>query len=165
MLYIKLVWMYLTAVCTATFVYPFLHELGHLLAAIFTGSRIVELSVFPASYVKMDVGNVRPGKTVVVGLCGMIFPMLCAMVHPRQLTMSVIIYTIRAVNILAWFLSCTSIVFNHIGLSWENEDVINVIRCLGGGENVLFLVCLIAMLLSFFALFKDKPVSRIVSFF
>ena len=156
MLYIKLVWMCLTAVCTATFVYPFLHELGHLLAAILTESRIVEFSVFPTSYA---------WRTVVVGLCGMMFPMLCALVHPRQLTMSVIVYTIRAANILAWFLSCMVIVFNHIGMSWENEDVINVIRCIGGGENVLFLVCLIAMLFSVFVFFKDKPVSRIVSFF
>jgi len=165
MLYIKLVWMCLTAVCTATFFYPFLHELGHLLAALLTGSKIVEFSVFPTSYVMMDVSNASPWNTVIVGLCGMIFPMLCALVHPRQLTMSVIIYTIRAANILAWFLSCTAIVFDRIGMCWENEDVINVIRCIGGGENVLFLVCLIAMLLSFFALFKDKPVSRIVSFF
>lgn len=165
MLYIKLVWMYLTAVSTAMFIYPILHELGHLLAAILTGSRIVEFSVFPTSYVMLETVNASAWRTVVVGLCGMIFPMLCALVHPRQLTMSVIVYTIRAANILAWFLSCTAIVFNHLGMSWENEDVINVIRCLGGGENVLFLVCLIAMLLSFFAFFKDKPVSRIVSFF
>lgn len=165
MLYIKLVWMCLTAVCSAMFVYPFLHELGHLLAALFMGCGIIDFSVFPASYVMMDMGNVSQVETVVVGLCGMIFPMLCALVHPRNLTMSVIIYTIRAANILAWFLSCTAIVFDRIGMCWENEDVINVIRCIGGGENVLFLVCLIAMLLSIFAFFKDKPVSRIVSFF
>ena len=95
MLYMKLVWMWLTAVCTATFVYPFLHELGHLLAAILTGSRIVEFSVFPTSYVMMETVSASAWRTVVVGLCGMIFPMLCALVHPRHLTMSVIIYTIQ----------------------------------------------------------------------
>lgn len=165
MLYIKLVWMFLTAVCSAMFVYPFLHELGHLLAALFTGGRIIDFSVFPASYVMMDMGNVSPWKTAVVGLCGMIFPMVCAMLHPRRLTVSVIIYTLRAANILAWFLSCLAIALDQIGMSWENEDVIKVIRCIEGGEFALFLICLTAMLLSVFSLIKDKPVSRIVSFF
>lgn len=165
MLYIKLVWMCLTAVCSAMFVYPFLHELGHLLAALFMGCGIMDFSVFPASYVMMDMGNVSQAETVVVGLCGMILPMACAMIQPRRLTVSVIIYTLRVASILAWFLSCLALALDQIGISWENEDVINVIRCIGGGEFALFLVCLIAMLLSVFLLIKDKPVSRIMSFF
>ena len=55
--HIKLVWMCLTAVCTATFVYSILHELGHLLVMLFMGAKVVDFFVFPTSYVMVNMVN------------------------------------------------------------------------------------------------------------
>ena len=76
MLYIKLVWMYVIAMFTAIFIYPLLHELGHYLAALLVGADVVEMSIFPMPYVSMFVDPYDSLGQAVIGMCGMIFPMI-----------------------------------------------------------------------------------------
>lgn len=165
MLYAKLVWMYLTAMFTAIFIYPVLHELGHFLAAIVVGADIVNLSVFPSPYLSLLLDNPEPAKQVTIGMFGMMFPVMLGMIKPNKLTSSTVVYTVRLVNIFAWLLSCIAIVMNHLGSCWENEDIITVIRSVGGGETAIFIFCVGVFGFCLFVFFKEKPARRMISFF
>ena len=165
MLYFKLAWMCLVSICTAVFVYPTLHELGHLLAAVMAGAEVLDFSVFPVPYVSMTMNVAEPLHLAAIGLCGMIFPVLCSMMTPKHLTSSVVVYVVRLVNVYAWLLSCLAIVLDQIGLSWKNEDVLTVIHYLNGRELTIFSFCVAFLLFCIFFFVKDKPIRRILSFF
>ncbi len=165
MLYIKLVWMCLAAVGTSVFVYPFLHELGHLIAGILTGADIVGMSVFPVSYVSMMVEGSDVYKQVIIGMAGLILPMTAFLLKPQGLTMSTMVYALRSINVLAWTYSSVAIILSLLGYRWDNEDVMQVINCIGGGEVIILLLSIAALAMSIYFLIKSKPVDRMMSFF
>ncbi len=165
MLYIKLVWMYMIAIFTALFVYPLLHESGHFLAGLLMGADIIEMSVFPMPYVSMLVDPFDPFEHSVIGMCGMIFPMVCIVFRPRHFVSSIVVGTIAFVNALAWLLGCVALVADHLGFCWKNEDVITVIHSMEGVETGAFCFCVAVLIVSFCALFSRNYVQRILSFF
>ena len=165
MLYIKLAWMYVIAMFTAIFIYPLLHELGHFLAALLVGAEVIEMSIFPMPYVSMFVDPYDSLGQAVIGMCGMIFPMICIMFRPKRFVSCIVISTIVFVNALAWLLSCVAIVANRLGFCWKNEDAITVIRSMVGAEPHIFFFCLVAFIISLYVLLKRKNVCRIMAFF
>lgn len=165
MIYIKLIWMYISALGTAVFIYPTLHELGHYLAAFLMGAEIVGVSIFPVPYVSLTLENPEAYQQAIIGMAGLILPMLVFFIRPGKLTKSTVVYTLRAINVLAWFLSCVAVVSSRFGYDWDNEDVLQVIECIGGGETVILTLCLIALVTCLCLLIRSKPIGRIMSFF
>lgn len=165
MLYIKLAWMYVIALFTAIFIYPLLHELGHFLAALLVGAEVAEMSIFPMPYVSMFVDPYDSLGRAVIGMCGMIFPMICIMFRPKRFVSCIVISTIVFINALAWLLSCVAIVANRLGFCWKNEDAITAIRSMVGAEPYIFFFCLVAFIISLYVLLKRKNVCRIMAFF
>ena len=165
MLYIKLVWMYVIAMFTAIIIYPMMHEAGHFIAAVLVGADVVEISVLPIPYVSVFVNEKNLLGKVLIGMCGMIFPMLCIAFRPKRLFGTVIVSTIMLINAIAWMLSCLALIANQMGFCWENEDIITVSQCIGGVETGVFFFCLIAMTVNIHVLFKRKTIGRIMSFF
>lgn len=165
MLYIKLGWMYILAMFTAIVIYPTLHEVGHFLAALAVGADIVEISIFPFPHVSMFVDAQNALGQAAIGMCGMMFPMICLIFRPRRFVSIVVVGTIMFVNALAWLLSGVAIVANRCGVCWKNEDVITAIQNIKGAETGVFFFCLIALLINIYALFKKKTVCHIMSYF
>lgn len=165
MLYIKLVWMYVIAIFTATFICPLLHELGNFLAALLVGADVVEMSIFPMPYVSMFVDPYDSLGRAAIGMCGMMFPMICIMFRPKRFVSSIVVSTIVFINALAWLLSCVAIVANRLGFCWENEDVITVIRSMEDTETLVFFFCLVAFIIILYVLLKRKNVCCIMAFF
>ena len=60
----------------AIFVYPVMHEAGHLLATLVFGGSVGRVSVFPVAYTECDVFFVSNFGKAVTGLSGMIFPIV-----------------------------------------------------------------------------------------
>lgn len=165
MLYIKLVWMYVIAMFTAIFIYPLLHELGHFFAALLVGAEVVEMSIFPMPYVSMFVDPYDSLGQAVIGMCGMIFPMICILFRPKRFVSSIVVITTVFVSALAWLLSCVAIVANRLGFCWKNEDAITVIRSMERAESLVFFFCLASFIISLHVLLKRKYVCRIIAFF
>ena len=165
MLCIKLIGMCAIAMFTVRFIYPSLHEVGHFLAAVLVGAEVVEVSVFPVPCVSMFVDPYDSLGRAVIGMCGMIFPMICIMIRPKQFISSIVVCTILFVNALAWLLSCVALVADRLGFRWEGEDVITVVRNMEGSEIGAFLFCLAALIISLHVLLNRRILSRILSFF
>lgn len=157
--------MYVIAMFTTIFIYPLLHEGGHLLAALLVGAEVVEMSVFPIPYVSMFVDPYDALGRVVIGMCGMVFPMICIVFRPKHFVSSIALSTIVFVNAIAWLLSCVAIVANRLGLCWKNEDVITVIQSMEEAEAFVFFFCLAAFITSLYVLHKKKSVCHIMAFF
>lgn len=165
MLYIKLIWMNILAITTVLIIYPILHELGHCLMAYLVGAEILEMSVFPASYVAVELpcGNV-PGQ-VLIGMAGILFPMIIGLVKPRRLTGCIIVYTLWLTNTFACFFGCAAIVAKVFGWLWGKQDVLAVTACVGGGDAAVFAICVALLAVYVYAFVKERPLRKIMLYF
>ena len=59
---------------TAVIIYPFLHESGHLIAAVLLGAEVLEFNLFPLPNVLCDMTHMRDISIIIVGLNGLFFP-------------------------------------------------------------------------------------------
>ena len=100
-----------------------------------------------------------------VGLCGMIFPMLCILLRPKRFMSVIVVSTIILINVIAWLLSSVALVADRLCVCWENEDIVAVTQSLRGAESSMFFICLIAIIVNVYTLFKRKTICRIMSFF
>ena len=164
-LYVKLIWMYLTAMFTAIFIYPVLHEMGHFLAALLVDADVVEMSVFPLPHVSVLVDSKNSWGQAAIGMGGLLFPMLCTAYRPRRFSSYIVVGTIVFINFLSWLVSCAALLANCLGFCWESEDVIIVMQSLKGAEAEVSFFCLALLVLSFYILSKKVDVCRILSFF
>ena len=166
MLYLRLLWMYLIALFTVVFVYPLLHETGHLFAAFLVGAEVVEFSIFPVPRVSVCFDAHNTWGQVAVGMCGMLLPMLCIFHKPKHFISCVGECAIMIANVIAWLLSCIAIVVSKLGADWENEDVLVVVhQCSDGAGFGVFFFCLIALAISIYALLRKQNLRLIISFF
>ena len=62
---------------------PVLHELGHALAALLLGGRVVSFSLWPP-YVDTLLDPARPAACVIVSYAGLLFPLLASLCLPGR---------------------------------------------------------------------------------
>lgn len=82
--YLKILGLIVVGLGTAILLYPFLHELGHTLAVIVTGGKILEFQLFPLPNVLCELKEYTVFNTILIGFSGMVFPFLISVVPRRK---------------------------------------------------------------------------------
>ena len=72
--YIKGFALFILSLITTILIYPFLHELGHVIATILVGIEFSEFHLFPVPYVLCNMVNAGRMEYFVVGFAGVLFP-------------------------------------------------------------------------------------------
>ena len=142
--------------------YPFLHELGHVIASLLVGAEVLELTLFPVPSVLCDVTSVDTVGLVVIGLGGAFFPLLFSLAIPRRWFVSWCTRTIlQCITVLSFAISCVSILFsvNH------QDDMIQVLNFWESGETVLLVILCSSAVATLAAIALDRPGRRICNFF
>lgn len=57
--FLKVVYIFVVGLFMAVFVYPVLHEAGHLFATLAVGGDVAEVGIFPVAYTKCDIFSVQ----------------------------------------------------------------------------------------------------------
>lgn len=68
----------------AVFIYPFLHESGHSIAAFAVGAEIREFRILPVPYVMCNVAMLSNWQQIMIGVSGALFPFFVSLVLPRR---------------------------------------------------------------------------------
>ena len=144
------------------FGYPFLHELGHVVASVLTGADILEMNIFPISNVLCDVSNVGDNGCVIIGFGGLVFPALCSLFIPQK--WFVCWYTralLQGMCALATTISIVSLIFeiNH------QDDMIQVLRFWEYGKGLLLFVLFCYLFGLILIIAMDGPHKRIYKYF
>ena len=150
----------------AIIAYPFLHESGHFLAALFLGEKVVEYSIFPTPYVICEMSLLSEFNVVLIGLAGMYLPMIITfIVRPKCFWLWYGILVTKGICLLSFALSFIAIVLYYFGIVIANEDVIRVIDICEKGNLNLAILMLLTMIITIYSISKQKPLSRILRYF
>lgn len=142
--------------------YPFLHELGHIIASVLVGAEVLELTILPVPSVLCDITGVGNSGLVMIGFAGTLFPLLISFLIPRRWLVSWCLRTlIQGISVLALIISCVSILFSVN----PQDDMIQIMRFWDFGKITLLLILCGITVATSTAIALDKPGRRICKFF
>ncbi len=113
----------------AIFLYPFLHELGHVIAASIFGSDIRSFQLLPVPSVMCEMDITNELAIIIVGFGGLLLPYLFSLVPPRKhFWIWYLWLVISGICLLSFAVSLAGIILYKIGLPIATEDITRVME-------------------------------------
>lgn len=143
-----------------------LHELGHSLATLVLGGKVIEFHLLPLPNMLCDGRSVGNAGLVTIGLCGMLIPFLIAIsFKPKHFTLWYVMQLIKGISSLAFILSLISLFGQRSGFRIANDDIMTVLKFWPDG-NVFFIITIIVfLLLAIYSICRQQPIKRFYKYF
>ena len=162
----KILGILLIGLIVVFFCYPFLHELGHAIAIIITGSTLYEVHLFPVPYVMCDSETVGKFGGAVIGVSGMLLPFAFSILLSRKrFWLWLFSFYFKGVSALAFALSYVAVLCYESQIIWQNEDIVKTIELSGISSSFWLALMLTLFCISVSSIYFNKPIKRIENFF
>ena len=159
---LKILLIAVLGIFVAALVYPFLHEMGHIIASVFVGAEVMEMTLFPLPSVLSDVTGVGDMGLVIIGFGGTIFPLLISLLLSRKWFLTWYLRALlQGMSVLALVISIVSVL---LAVN-PQDDMIQILKFWKYGKTVLLLILCSGTVASLSLIFLDKPGRRICKFF
>ncbi|HCG34937.1 MAG: hypothetical protein PHV32_00180 [Eubacteriales bacterium] len=150
----------------AIFIYPFLHEGGHVLATLISGGEVKEFMVFPLPNILSDVSGVSNAGLVFIGLSGVMLPFFLSVVcRPKYFFLWYSSFVFKGIVLLSILISSAIIIMNQFGFVQSNDDMIKVLNYWQNGTAFLLPILFVFGSLMVALMVKDHPIRRILKEF
>lgn len=159
---IKILFILVMGLFVVVLVYPFLHEMGHILASLLVGAEVLELTLFPIPSVLCNVMGIGNTGLIIIGFGGTMLPLLISFLIPRKWFFCWYFRSLlQGVSVLALLISCASVLFAVN----PQDDMIQILNFWGYGKTVLLLILSGGAVIVLLSIFLDKPIRRICQYF
>ncbi len=153
---IKIISILVVGLFVAIFLYPFLHELGHVIATVLGGSELYELSIFPIPYVACGLNENNIGLQNIIGVSGMLLPFLITcIVRSNRYLVWLILFYLKGIAAMSFGISYIAVLCFQSGFIWENEDIVKVVQLSRIDSSVWLFLMLVFFCISFLSLYSD----------
>lgn len=147
---------------SAILVYPFLHELGHIVALVLAGGEVVQVRFLPVPSVLCNMQNVGNGGSIFVGFGGIVFPAITALcMNGKGFVIWFLKIVLLGITVLAHIISIISLLMN-INVQ---DDMIKILKFWYYGKINLIFLLFAGMLIICMLIFAEKPYRRIEKYF
>ena len=164
--FLKMIGLIIVGLLVAVIIYPFLHESGHSLIALLVGARITDFNILPIPFVECEVSAVDITGQTLIGLGGIVFPFVLSMIlKPKWFWAWLTCMILRGISVYSVILSIIAILFHINGVSWKNEDIIQVLEIFPNGTWLFLIVLCIMGTYGFMRLLKEKLFTRCIEYF
>lgn len=162
----KCVALFTVGLLMSAVVYPLLHEAGHSIVALTIGAKVREFSLFPLPYVVCQLSSGDKVSEVFIGLGGILMPYLLSMqFRAKSFWLWYANLLIKSISVYASLLSATAIILRNFGVSWQDDDVIQVLSAFPNGDRLLLLMLITMSIYGIANIISDKPLQKCVSYF
>lgn len=164
--FIKLFFMTAIGLFVAVVGYPLLHELGHSLATILFGGKVIELRLLPLPYVLCDSTGLSTLFISFIGLSGMALPFaISVFIHSKGYYLWFAGLILKGISLLSFCISIVAVFMYMSGHPISNEDVTQVISFQALSPWMVLGVVLVSAIICIFEIIKDHPIRQICNFF
>ena len=158
---LKILSILIVGLIVAIFIYPFLHESGHIITAIFVGADVVEFTLLPLPSVLCETAKVGGGGIVAISFGGIVFPLLISLLVPRKWFFTWYLRALlQGISVLALIVSCISVLF----VVNTQDDMHLVLRVWKISKPLLLLILSSNIVVVLSLIFLDGPWDRICKF-
>ncbi len=153
----------------AIFIYPFLHELGHVIASFIVGIECSELHLLPMPYVLCDMSSAKKIDYYIVGSAGILFPILIFQLFQplrnKNIFIDFSVFIIEVISALACVISLISIILLQFGYELREDDITSVL--IKTNSSLLFtgivsFVLTIVLVNIVITMFKQKTIHTVI---
>ena len=114
---------------TAILIYPVLHELGHIIAAVLVGAEVREVVILPLPSVLCQIDTTSPISMIMVGVSGMLLPYLITLNKaPKGFWMWYVWLVLKGICILSFVIAGIAVFQYQSGTPMVNEDMTQVMK-------------------------------------
>ena len=168
--YIKVFVFLFLGLCLAIFIYPFLHELGHVIASVLLGLQCREFHLLPMPYVLCDMSQAREIDYYIVGSAGILFPIIISQLlrpfYNKNIFIDFTVFIIEGISALACAISLISIFLLQFGYELKEDDITSVL--IKTNSSLLFTGIISALLsiglvIIVFAMFRQKTIHSLIA--
>ena len=151
---------------TAIFLYPFLHEFGHTIAAIVFGRQVCDFRLFPIPSVMCEMDVTNKISIIMVGFSGMMLPYLLSLISPRKhFWIWYLWLIISGICLLSFSVSIAGVILYANGSPMANEDITQIMR-FTEEYYVLYLAILIVLsIIRTVQIVRTKPIKKCMKYF
>lgn len=163
---LKCIGLLLGGLFAAVIIYPFLHESGHSVFAILVGAKIIKFNLIPLPYIVCEISEVGNVGKALIGLGGIVIPFIVSMSFKSKcFWLWYINLIIKGISTYAIILSAVASIFYINGISWQKEDIVQVLK-LFPSDTWLFLAVLFIMgTYGLIRLLKENVFSKCIEYF
>lgn len=150
----------------AIVIYPMIHELGHSLFALCTGSRVLEITFFPLPSVLCSVEKHNFIAVVLAGLGGLLLPFVITLTPPPKKFFGWYIwFIIKGISLLSFVISIVSLFLFQSGNPLENDDITQLMRYAPQYANSYYTIIVGLMFVTCIHIIKSNPIKRCKDYF
>ena len=150
---------------TCIFIYPLLHEAGHVISALIFGCEIKNVSFFPLAFTECEMNFNEKSQICAVGISGIIFPFIVSFsLKPKSFYFQHGIFTLKWICILSYFLSLVSSFLYFLDITVSGDDMVTVLVF---SDNPAFVIGVLVFMLIFSLIkeIRERPLKRYLSYF
>ena len=147
---------------SALFIYPLIHELGHVIASFCVGADVMEFTLFPLPSVLCDVGKIDNTSKVIIGFGGMVLPLIIAEIVPKKWFWTWYIrMLLKGISLLSFLISVVSVTANCN----PQDDMVNVLKYWAADKSILLLLLCGAAGLIILSIVRERPIKKLCMYF
>lgn len=159
---IKISAMAFWGLAVSIFLYPFLHEAGHALAAHIIGAEVVQIEILPIPFVMCNVAALTNEQEIIIGVSGMLFPLVAAVLIPhRWFWCWYIRFLLFGISLLAYVISAITLILPDGAELNPNDDMLRVLSLWSGSKATLIGVLVACVILVVALTLFDRPTKMI----
>ncbi len=159
--YVKCFGLFVVGLLTAVIIYPFLHELGHVMMAYIVGAEVMEVTLLPLPSILCNMGPGSKYDFILVGVGGMLLPYIITEIRaPKNFWLWYIWVLVKGISLLAFAISCMAIVSFRLGRPMQNEDITKVLQAEPANAMAYMTILLVLLAWGIYEIVKTRPVIR-----
>lgn len=145
---IKSIGIFVVALFISVILYPFLHELGHLIMAILLGVRVVEVNLLPIPNIICETAasNIE---NFLIGFGGIFFPIILSIcISTKKFWIWYANFILKGICLLSVVISALSLIFEKSQLFIQDDMRVVLSLWASGKQFCLIIIAFIAIILS-----------------
>lgn len=163
---LKILGVLFSGIFTAVFLYPFVHETGHALAAFAVGAEVKKFNLYPLPSVLCNIGALDNYEIVLIGLGGMLLPFISvAFVQPKGFWISYIIFVMRGICLLSFLISFISIILFYNGGEISDDDMTQILQIDSSNGLLYASILIVLFILTSILIVKSHPLQKCYKYF
>ena len=146
--------------------YPFLHELGHALAAWLFGGRVVRITIYPSFCTECDLRPEQLVCYIVTAMAGILFPLFCSLLlDSRRVRGFLVVFSLRIMSLCYSLNELVCVSRCVLGSTREVSDLSVLVYETGLSAYVSLVLAGFLLILSLIFLVILEPMKDFTRFF
>ena len=164
--FLKVVRLCFLGLFSAVFIYPLLHESGHVIFALCSGAKPQDITFFPIPSVLCLMESQDTFSLVATGLGGMLFPALITLIPPsKNFAGWYVWFVIKCICLLSYFLALVSLFFSERNVSLREDDMSQIMNYAPQYIAVYYALVVFFLIVTLAHIKKTKPLDRCMAYF